>query len=375
MHSNFSSLRLFRTSTLTLTAALIVSAASTALGQYYDSDGREPFLPNPVRTVSTIPVTGDADLNPYGVAFIGENFRYGTGPLRHGDILVSNFNGPQNLQGTGTSIVRVPASGAPTVFFRSTGGQTGLSTGLTVLNKGLILVCSLPTVDGTAATASFGSLLVLDANGNQLQSFTGNYIQGPWDMATVDLGDYASVFISNAMTGSITRLNFKVNPTGLVLIEEKTIASGFTHRADPAALFITPTGLVYDATRDTLYIASSGDNAVFAVNNPIYRSQDAQTGHLIYQDNVHLHGALAMAQAPNGDLLVSNNDVINVDPNQPSEIVEFTRDGRFVKELPVDPNLGGAFGLAVHGKHNGGATFAAVDDNASTLTIWQLSPQ
>lgn len=222
---------------------------------------------------------------PYGVAFIGENFQHGTGPLRHGDILVSNFNGPANLQGTGTSIVRIPATGAPTVFFRST-GATVLSTGLTVLNKGLVLVCSLPMIDGTAATSGAGSLLVLYASGNLLQSFAGSYIQGPWDMTTVDLGDYAAAFISNALTGTITQLIFKVNANGLVPIEEKTIASGFMHRADPAALFVAPIGLVYDATRDTLYVASSEDNAVFAVHDPIYRTQDAQTGHLVYQDNI-----------------------------------------------------------------------------------------
>ena len=79
-----------------------------------------------------------------------------------------------------------------------------------------------------------------------------------------------------------------------------------------------------------------------------------------------------MAEAPNGHLLVSNNDGINGDPNQPSEIVEFTKDGNFVKQLSVDPAQGGAFGLAVQ---NSGdvSTFAAVDDNTATLIIWQIS--
>ncbi len=51
---------------------------------------------------------------------------------------------------------------------------------------------------------------------------------------------------------------------------------------------------------------------------------DGGIGKLIYTDATHLHGPLGMAMAPNGDLLVANNDVINSDPNQPSEIVEFT---------------------------------------------------
>ena len=79
-----------------------------------------------------------------------------------------------------------------------------------------------------------------------------------------------------------------------------------------------------------------------------------------------------MAEAPNGHLLVTNNDVINSDPNQPSEIVEFTKQGEFVKEIPVDPNQGGSFGLAVNKVSNDTAILAAVDDNTASITIWTL---
>jgi hypothetical protein len=68
---------------------------------------------------------------------------------------------------------------------------------------------------------------------------------------------------------------------------------------------------------------------------------------------------------------VSNNDVINADPNQPSEIVEFTTGGKFIKELSVDPNLGGSFGLSV-ASNTTSAQFAAVDDNQSDISIWTL---
>jgi hypothetical protein len=101
------------------------------------------------------------------------------------------------------------------------------------------------------------------------------------------------------------------------------------------------------------------------------RQSDDGLGSVIYQDNVHLHGALAMTMAPNGHLLVSNNDGINPDPNQPSEIVEFTIDGRFVKQLSVDPSQGGAFGPAVRTTEDK-AIFAAVDDNTATLLVWTL---
>jgi hypothetical protein len=38
-----------------------------------------------------------------------------------------------------------------------------------------------------------------------------------------------------------------------------------------------------------------------------------------------LRGPLALALAPNGDLITANGDAVNGDPTQPSEIVEFTK--------------------------------------------------
>jgi hypothetical protein len=349
------------------TVTLLACTTGVGLAQHHDSD--DAFLPSPVRSVSTVP--GNGDVNPYGVAFVGDNFQAGSGPLKHGDILVSNFNNSMNLQGTGTTIVRVPKSGSPTVFFQGK-VPLGLSTALGTLQQyGFVVVGNAPTVDGSAATAGPGSLLVINNQGKLIQTFTNAEIQGPWDMALVDSGDKAIAFVSNDLTGTVVRLNFKVSSSGLTLLRTKTIASGYVHRGDPVTLFVSPTGLVYDDRRDVLYVASTGDNAVFAVRDAGDRDMDGGVGTIIYQDNVHLHGALGLAMAPNGHLLVTNNDGINPDANQPSEIVEFTKDGRFVKQISVDPAQGGSFGLAVRTTEDK-AILAAVDDNTATLTIWTL---
>ena len=160
----------------------------------------------------------------------------------------------------------------------------------------------------------------------------------------------------------------------VTVANQTVIASGYAHRGDPAAFVVGPTGLVYDPNQDVLFVASTEDNAVFAVQNAATRTSSGGTGTVVYTDAIHLHGPLAMAQAPNGDLLVSNSDVINSDPNQPSEIVEFTKQGQFVKQLNVDPAQGGSFGLAVN-VNGGTAFFAAVDDNTATLTIWKIPLQ
>src|SRR5215475_2457722 len=69
-----------------------------------------PLLPLPPPVVSTVP--GNGDVNPYGVAFVPHSF--GTKGLLHtGDILVSNFNNSSNLQGTGTTIIRIGEDGQP----------------------------------------------------------------------------------------------------------------------------------------------------------------------------------------------------------------------------------------------------------------------
>ncbi len=45
-------------------------------------------------------------------------------------------------------------------------GGVGLTTALAVLRSGWVIVGSLPTTDGTSATAQAGCLLVLDNQGN-----------------------------------------------------------------------------------------------------------------------------------------------------------------------------------------------------------------
>ncbi|HLY54347.1 MAG TPA: hypothetical protein VKS60_02245, partial [Stellaceae bacterium] len=267
-------------------------------------------------TVSTVPSNGD--VNPYGVAFVPQGFPMVEGGLVPGDILVSNFNNAQNLQGTGTTIMRIAADGTTSVFYQGL-PSLGLSTGLQVLKEGYVFVCNFPTVDGTSATAQPGSLMILGPGGHVHEQIGLPMINGPWDMKLHDFGDHVSAFIASAIEGTVTRLDFALGqgPLGIDLTAFTVVASGYQHRGDPAALFVAPTGLAYDAASDTLYVASTDDNAVYAVHRAASREKAANKGALVYSDPMHLHGALAMQLAPNGHLLVTNSDVINSDPNQP----------------------------------------------------------
>ncbi len=137
---------------------------------------------------------------------------------------------------------------------------------------------------------------------------------------------------------------------------------------------VGPTGLAYNAERDTLYVASTGDNAIYAIPNAAYRTSDAGTGRLIYQDNAHLRGPLGLVLAPNGDLITANGDAVNPDATQPSELVEFTPSGQFIGELSIDPNQGAAFGLAVT-NFNGILHLAAVEDVTNSVDVWTFNTQ
>jgi len=359
-----------------LGVALLTSLASSAL-----SDGDKPIIPptgSPVISVSTD--SGNGDGNPYGVAFVPDGFPPG-GPLRAGDVLVSNFNSSSGHQGTGTTIVQIKQSGGPASLFFGGTPPLGLTTALGVLKAGFVLVGSLPTTDGTCNTIGQTSLLIIDRHGNLLQTLTDSLLlDGPWDLTVNDVGNRAQVFVSNVsaaelpagrLNGTVTRINLKTTHSGKIAVESMTrIASGYGVACNSAAVLVGPTGLAYDRSKDILYVASTSDNEIFAVPGAGHADSDQGTGSVIYQDNEHLFGPLALALAPNGDLITSNGDAItNPDAVPFSLIVEFTPEGQFVSQFQIDPVQGSAFGLAVERRH-GKILFAAVDDNFSVLDEW-----
>src|SRR5580693_8618771 len=235
-----------------------------------------------IKTIaSTVPHNGD--VNPYGIVVI----RHSHGRLRAGHILISNFNNKANLQGTGTTIVQISPRGHRTLFAKINAstlpgpcpGGIGLTTALTVLRGGWVVVGSLPTSNGMSATAQAGCLLVLDNTGHVRETISGGGINGPWDMTSVSFGHLSQLFVTNVLNGTVAA-NGKVVHRGTVLrltlarfgsqppaVKNITkIGSGFPQRTDPAALVIGPTGVGL-SRNGTLYVANSLVSGINAIPN------------------------------------------------------------------------------------------------------------
>jgi hypothetical protein len=327
------------------------------------------------QTASTVPANGD--VNPYGVAFVPSGFPSGGKlGLNPGDVLVSNFNNSSNEQGTGTTIVRVTQSNQASLVYQTPPGQgtqgVGLSTALGVLQAGYVVVGYLPSTNGMSSTAEAGGLLFLDKNGKVAANLTDpNLLDGPWDLAINDQGSQAQIFVSNALNGTITRINVTFSSTGAINPSPTMtqIASGYMFRGDPNAFELGPTGLAFNSTTHTLYVASTAGNKIFAIPNADTVGTQSGMGSTVYHDKTHLHGPLGLTIAPDGNLISAQGDAINPSKRQTSELVEFTPKGKFVGQFSLSKTAGGAFGVA---SAPDGTRFAAVNDITNALEVWTL---
>jgi DNA-binding beta-propeller fold protein YncE len=264
----------------------------------------------------------------------------------------------------------VPAGqkGNAVTFFQ--GQHHGLTTALGVLRGGFVVVGNVPTKDGTSNTISTGKLQIVDRNGNLVATLNDTtFFDSPWDLTINDQGSQAQIFVANVLSGTVSRLDVAVSPSGVTVQQKTIVAMGYAHRFDPAALVLGPTGLAFDATSGILYVASTADNSVFAVANAGTATFAANKGTLVFADP-HLHGPLTLAFAPNGDLITCNGDAINPDPKHPSEVIEFTKTGDFIREYNLDAGLDAAFGLATSPGH--AFNFAAVSDNANNVSVYAI---
>jgi hypothetical protein len=346
--------------------SVAVIFAFTSVAPAFPKSG--PFVP---AQGSTSPANGD--LNPYGLAVVPHDFPGGA--LQAGQLLVSNFNNSAadgNVQGEGSTIVTMdPATGHQVgVFFQGT-PPIGFTNALVADKAGFVFAGSVFTTNASSPGQN-GGLLVIDNSGHLVTTITTG-INGPWGLAVRDQGKTAQLFISNVLDGTITRIEVSFLGGFSSVGSPVTIGSGYAFGPDAAGLVVGPAGLAYDRMKDILYVAAEDDNEIFAIAHASKASSASGKGTMIFSDATHLHGPLGLMIAPNGNLVTANADpAAHVDPAQPSELVEFTTAGTFVRQFSIDPNNGSAF--AILNVNSGGANqIAYVDDFSSILNILRLA--
>lgn len=323
---------------------------------------------------STVPTNGD--VNPYGIVTVSTS----VGKLHAGNLLVSNFNDKANNQGTGTTIDQITTAGKSSLFATvsarslpgSCPGGVGLTTALSFLPGGYVIVGSLPTTNGKSATAKTGCLIVLDSNGHTVSTIAGSQIQGPWDMTAVSEGSNTTLFVSNSLDGGAAKGVRTIKNSTVLRIRlqsgagqppkvlgEQVIASGIPWRDDPNALVIGPTGVAL-ASNGTLYLADTLDNRIVAIPHAMTRTTAVLDGGNTVSEGGHLNQPLGLVLAPNGDILTANAGDGN--------IVETTPAGKQLLTRAADTKTGAGslFGLVVAREGKG---VYYVDDGENTLRL------
>jgi len=386
-----------RKALLGLLVVLSVSAGPVLAGG--DGDGSILNKLKTIRTISsTVPTNGD--VNPYGLVRVPRTI----GNLQEGHYLVSNFNASSNLQGTGTTIVDVSPGGALSLFSQidptklpgPCPGGVGLTTALAVLRSGWVIVGSLPTTNGMAATAQAGCLIVLNSSGVPVETIYGSLINGPWDMTAADGGDKAALFVSNVLNGTVAAGGSVVNQATVVrvnlvvsekqmpfLVSMTVIGAGFAERTDPNALVIGPTGVglapnchhredsddsdcrfAFGEDEPVLYVADSLNNRIAVITDPMTRSTPSWNGRTLTMGG-SLNDPLGLTVAPNGHIItVNGND---------GYATEITAQGAQIVKTLLDntggppPGTGTLFGVLFDPQV--GLVF--VDDGSNTLNVLQ----
>ena len=360
-----------------LLAAIAPSAAALAAqpAAFLDTIHRQTTLS------TTVPENGDQ--NPYAIVVAPVS----AGVIEKGDVLITNFNNDGNLQGLGTTIVAYNPTTKKMTTFASLPrnlvgcpGGVGLTTAMTMLKSGWVIVGSAPSADGTTKTKGPGCLIVLDAGGKVASVIANDAINMPWgNMATLDKGDSATIFVSNTGFGvgspegdppvvnqeTVVRLKLAIKKgEPPKAVDQTVVGSGFGAQANKDVFIIGPTGLALGGD-GTLYVSDATGNRITAISDALTRDRSAGVGRTVTKDGL-LQRPLAMAWAPNGRLLVTNaqnGQVVEVDPVSGKQIK-----ARWIDpdKAQTPPGSGDLFGIAVTPEGDG---FYFVEDENNTLVL------
>jgi hypothetical protein len=305
------------------------------------------------------PVNGAG--NPYGLAIAPQT----AGGFTQGDLVVCNFNGKSNVQGTGQSIIALhPVANSVPLHISSDKTLKG---------------CDALALDGAdtiwAASMVANDNPVLDATGKLLIDIKGKPFSQPWgQIYAAPTSGSPAFYATNAGTGTIVRINLASKFTYDV------IAKGFPVNHGKPGTALAPSGLAYDASVDTLYFADGQNNSIVAFKNVTkiaaggitaqsngmkFTGPSAGDARILFSGNP-LNGPISTALLPNGNLVVGNT----LDSDGTNLLIEISPAGKVLDVRNVDKGPAGSiFGIVATGTSDADTKVYFNDDNDNNVQV------
>ncbi len=300
-------------------------------------------------------------LNPYGLTVATST----TGDFTAGDLAVCNFNDKKNVQGTGFTIVALhPKPGSK---------PTLVSSSKTLL--GCAALALSPSDDIWASAFAADDVPIISPSGSSEGNIKGKPFDHPWGQTFAAPPTGSPVFyVSDAGNGTIVRINLGATFTYDV------IAKGFAvNHGKPGSIF-APSGLSYDPSVDTLYIADGTNNTFVAFSNVTsipaggitvekggitFKGPNASDARVVLA-GAPLNGPISSALLPNGNLILGNT----ANPSGQNILVEVTPSGKVLDTRNVDKGASGSlFGIVATGTTDPNTKIYFNDDNDNNLQV------
>ncbi len=299
----------------------------------------------------------------HGVAIVK-----GTYGLKKGQVLVCNFADKTGAAGKGTTVdVFNPSPGSkPTTLVQNAKSEGCAGDAITSAN------------DVAAAGMTSGYLALYTDKGKLISKDTkGAPFVAPFsvlDASNPNLYAAEYIFASDAGSGSI--VSFSINYYGNT--KPTAVISGFDVNKKSGWTALGPSGLAYNAKKDTLYAVDGVDNTVVAfshasellVSDEIVVQKGGKTFKCKYpkttcgtlvKSGSPLNAPVAMTILPNGNLVVANTAGGNT-------LVEMTPTGQVLDTKVVDTNKTAAvFGLGATGTNDTDTKLFFTDTNKNNL--------
>jgi hypothetical protein len=276
-----------------------------------------------IARISTTSSPPQLDRRPYGVTIAPTT----AGLITAGDVLACNFNDAANKAAQGSTLVGMHATAGASPYLIAQSSALQGCTGLAALPDGTIIASAL-----TSAQIAF-----VTATGNVTTPLPSGIFVHPSGIAYAPANSQqpAALYVSDIDLsrpdgGSIYRITLNGEPAvpGNVV----QIAYGFCTSGAPGALF-GPSGLTYDKSSDTLYLADPSSNTIVALTEvsrfiskgggvvgscggppptpALYRDEttpDEDSIQFIAQ-GAPLFTPVDVALLPNGDVVAINGDL------------------------------------------------------------------